>query len=1238
MNQQFLLQFKTRPWVRRSVWFIVAMLTLWGIAWLAVPPLLLIQGASIASEKLGRKVEIGRVEFSPWTLELSVHDVRVATADGRGTQAQFKRAYLNAQLQSLLRFAWVLDAVEIDEPVIYLKLLEPGHFDVDDVIKRLVQPADPQAQPVRLVLKNIALQKGSVVLHDEGRDRVHTLRHLQFSAPYVSNLASENEVKVTPRLAFELNGSTFDTAAESTPFADGRQTQAAIRVESLDIAPYLVYLPGDWPVRLQSAVLDAELHLSFGQTPQTHLKVSGNLQAKDVKVADGQQQELLSLGGVKLRLGDLQPLARKLSIDALELDSPHLFLRRNAAGALDWSGAGRARAFALGTAQPAQATHHAGDDWRISLARASITQGRLSWQDDSLPGVPARLELRDLVLDASHMSWPVDQAAQLTAQASVADAGGGLEQGRLAFDGRGTDKEALGRLSVQGLSLGLAAPYLTQFVKLKPGGQMDGEVLLEWNAPALVARVPRMTINAFDLACQVLVACQPLYSAGLNAPGKESVVHVAKLSIENAVIDGARRAMGVERLLLGQPRTVLARSADGRWMFEQWRANAGSIGDQASAGARKGAAATEPPWSLHLGAVEVDDGAVAFQDASKAAPVGFAVSSIKLRLKDFDPLPASAKPAALSVSARIGAGRTEPGRLQYEGSLALAPLSAQGRVLASQVPLQALEPYWADALNLDIRRADGAFQGQVRYAAPPAGTALQLTGDVAVDRFRARTVASAAVADGGGHDPVTVPQAEELLAWKSLGLRGFHFAMEPGQATVLDVREAALSDFFARVILEKTGRFNLQDVFKKPAAAGASSESGKAVVATVAPLIRLGPTTLTGGQVKFTDYFIQPNYSADLSEMTGRLGAFASAPAVVPGAEGGSETATADLELRGLAQGTATVEISGKFNPLVTPLALNIQGRVRDLDLPPLSPYSIKYAGHGLEHGKLSMDVAYEVLPDGQLTANNKLVLRQLTFSEPVPGAPTSLPVRLAAALLADSHGVIDLDLPIRGSINDPEFSVGGVIFRMVVNLVGKALTAPFALIARAFGGADELGQVVFSPGGDVLDDDASGKLGKVAQSLADRPTLTVTVAGKASLQAEREGWKRKVLHQRVLAEKRRIARREGAAAAALTEVGQDEYPALLKAVYRRSDVVKPRNLIGVPKDLPVKELESLLLASIPADEDALRELAQARALAVRSHLVSLQLPPERIYLDAPTVVKTEGAWVPHVELRVGLP
>jgi hypothetical protein len=341
----------------------------------------------------------------------------------------------------------------------------------------------------------------------------------------------------------------------------------------------------------------------------------------------------------------------------------------------------------------------------------------------------------------------------------------------------------------------------------------------------------------------------------------------------------------------------------------------------------------------------------------------------------------------------------------------------------------------------------------------------------------------------------------------------------------------------------------------------------------------------------------------------------------------------ADLELRGRAEGSASLEITGKLNPLAKPLALDIVGKVRDLELPPLSPYSVKYAGHGIERGKLSMYVTYKVLPDGQLTASNKLVLNQLTFGNPVEGAPNSLPVRLAVALLADSHGVIDLDLPISGSLNDPQFRIGPVIFKIIVNLIGKAITAPFSLLARAFGGGDELSSVAFAPGSATLTPEAQQNLDKVAKALTERPALKITVTGTASLEREREAIQRERLQELVRAAKRR------ATPADTTPVQAAEYPALLKEVYRRADMPKPRNLVGIAKDLPVPEMEALLLAHLPAaTEDLATELATHRGQAVKAYLAEQKLPEERLFSAAPKTTTPDDQWTPQAQLSLAAP
>jgi outer membrane protein OmpA-like peptidoglycan-associated protein len=736
-----------------------------------------------------------------------------------------------------------------------------------------------------------------------------------------------------------------------------------------------------------------------------------------------------------------------------------------------------------------------------------------------------------------------------------------------------------------------------------------------------------------------------------------------------------KHTLNVASFTATNPKVHIERDSEKRWMFERWlKTPAGGAAAEAKVAAPKpagaGSAAAAPgantkPWALTIGTLAVDNGTLSYADKASATPVAVEITALNLNAQKVAPETSTVSP--LQISGRIGSRRAEPGRFDYKGHVVLKPLSAEGRLEVASFPAHAFKAYYADALNVDIRRAFASYRGTVRYASAPAGMTLKLAGDTALDDFRANSIS---LTQSPGFDRNT----NQLLSWKTLSLRGLQVSMAPNAPPAVDVRETTLTDFFARVIVDPTGRLNLLNLTKKgeaegnaaaatsaeaktrrslggtstttaEAMVGGSPEPARPASAPVAtaqaeadtgpkPVINFGPMSLVNGRIDFTDLFVKPNYSADLSELTGKLSSFSSNP---PKGESG-RPALADLELRGKAQQTAALEITGKLNPLAKPLELDITAKMRDLDLAPLSPYSVRYSGHGIERGKMSMDVNYKIAADGQLTATNKLVLNQLQFGDEVQGAPNSLPVRLAVALLADRNGVIDVDLPLRGSLNDPQFSIGPLIFKAIVNLIVKAATSPFSLLTGGLGGGSgESSTVTFEPGSSVLSASAKESLDKVAKALTERPTLQMTVVGTSSLEQERDAYQRQRLRQLAQAEKRRAAVRGGQAGTDVPPVTDAEYPELLTAVYKRADITKPRNMVGLAKDLPVKEMENLLITSIPVDEESMRQLAVERGAVVRDYLLAQKLPSERLFLGAVKTKASGADWKPGAELNLAM-
>jgi len=272
------------------------------------------------------------------------------------------------------------------------------------------------------------------------------------------------------------------------------------------------------------------------------------------------------------------------------------------------------------------------------------------------------------------------------------------------------------------------------------------------------------------------------------------------------------------------------------------------------------------------------------------------------------------------------------------------------------------------------------------------------------------------------------------------------------------------------------------------------------------------------------------------------------------------------------------------------------------------------------------------------LTATNKLVLNQLQFGEEIAGAPRTLPVRLAVALLADRKGRSTSITPLRGSLNDPQFSIGPLIWKAIVNLIVKAATAPFSLITGGAGGGGDSSAIVFDPGSAALNATAKENLDKIAKALIDKPSLRLTVSGSASLEQERIPYQKQRLRQLTQAEKRRVAVRAGKDAAEAEPVTDAEYPDLLAALYKRADIAKPRNMVGLAKDLPVADMENLLITNIPVDEEVIRQLAVERGGVVRDYLLAQKVPTERLFLGAVRVqAGAGGEQKPGAELKLDM-
>jgi uncharacterized protein involved in outer membrane biogenesis len=1147
-------------WMRIARYLLIAavvFLVLCGVAALAVP--LLVQHVALerAGESIGRQVSIERVRFNPFTLALSARGIRVAAQDASTDFVTIAEAKADFSISSVRYLAPVIDALTIIAPRIRLQRTQERRFNFSDIIERLrSSPAEqgPDDEPARFALHNLELSQGEIVVDDLVLEQQHRVAALTIGVPFVSNLDYAADITVEPALSAVVNGSPLTLTGASVPFSDTLPTSLDLVVSDLNIATYLPLVPTSLAFTVPKGKLDGDLKIGFlREAAVNKLTIAGMARVKDLQVDALEGPTLLSARRISLDLEQIEPLAGRYVFGELAIDGLDVSIERAADG-----GFALVDAFAFEQDErPAGADNAKPIQWAIR--KTSLQHGRAAFTDKT---VSPAVELVHTEVDIELAEIGNRQASPAAASLSLTQ----NESSQLSWQGRldVSGASATGELSATVASIAPYLPYLAGAVKAKVhSGALaaQGRMDLDWT--------DGFTLEIADATASVEKARLEL------ADEDEPALAFGRLAGQGISVSLAGRKATVARLALDEAEVRLERDAEGRFNLQRIVA--------AGEAAKGETASEEPAWTVKVDQIDLESGQLAWHDMTASKPVKLLLKNVGGRIgqvgTDLSVV------SSLDLKASVG----ESGTATARGEFIMAPWSMKMALQLKQFALAGIDPYVAERLTLGIDEGSLSTSGQLQFG----DDRVRYQGSLAVDGLRTRERAT----------------STQAIRWNKLLLDGVDVDVNLqtlGPDDRITIGAITLSDFFARVLLSEKGRFNLQDIVRSegPAQPDAPDRPG--------PVIRLGAIKLERGRSNFTDRFVQPNYSVNLTGLNGGISALAS-----------DKPAPADLVLKGRIDRDAPVEISGKINPLGPTLFADIRARAQGIDLPKLSPYSVKYIGYTIEKGQLSLDAHYRI-EEQRLEAQNRVLLDQLTLGEKIDSADvTNLPVQLALGLLKNNDGEIDVNLPIEGSLNDPQFSIRGLIGRAIGNLLTRVVTAPFTALASAFGGGAELSFVEFEPGTAELTDESVKRLETISKALTERPALELEIAGRVDPKSENDAIKRQRLEARLRSLKRREAGGgEAASSSRDTSISKEEYPALLKRLYDNTKLPdKPRNVLGLAKSLEVAEMEKLLLDAIEVDEQTAGRLASRRAQAVQEWLATQGgISGDRMFTLAPRI------------------
>lgn len=819
---------------------------------------------------------------------------------------------------------------------------------------------------------------------------------------------------------------------------------------------------------------------------------------------------------------------------------------------------------------------------RIQIGLFHLSGGSASYEDRSRPAhfttqlTPIDLTLRNFTTDADGGRFHVRASSKLGER----------------FDWRGS-------LSVQPLAsdgeiriTGLRAQTVWAYLKDALGGRIGFSV-----HSGTIGADSHYRFSLRDaLRLNVDLPQAEVTDLGVAPPGSAADwITLPSLAVGGASLDLANRRVQVERVAL-QGLKVTA------WLDADRSLNLLKLQGAPSTPVASPAAAAPaaPSWRVDLQKFTLDDAHISAEDRGTAPPAQVVLAPLSLEVDG------ASLDLTRPLAIKLDTGIDGEGRFAANGELVPAPLAASFAVKAKDIDLRALQPYMAKTTSMTLER--GFLSGDIDLRYHRGGPAMTVAGTVRVDKLH------------------TIDNAlrKDFINWRRLDVRGLKFQREPDRLTIARIVAQAP---YARVIIEPDQTLNVKRILTGPGAGPGRAQTAAAApppVAQSAMPVVIKAVDIRSGQADFTDLSIQPNFSSGIQGLTGSIVGLSSAP-----------NARAHVELNGEVGPYAPVSIKGEVNPFGAALYTDLAMSFRNMDLTIFNPYSGKFAGYNITKGKLTTELHYKI-GGRKLDASHHIIIDQLEFGAKTASKDAvSLPVKLAVALLRDRHGVIDLNLPVTGSLDDPKFRLGPIIWKVVLNILTKAVTAPFALLGHLFGAGPQIQYVDFHPGSAVLDAAGVDKMHAVAKALGARPQLKldVPIAPLASLDTPALAEQR--FADEIAAEQsaergankaKKARKAEIAVPPPFEQLDLGAQLKVLTALYRAQFGAAPQfpQRAGPPKsvndaDLAKRSyLEAALKSRITVGEADLQALAERRAVAMEKALLTdTGLDPKRVFLVA---------------------
>ena len=655
------------------------------------------------------------------------------------------------------------------------------------------------------------------------------------------------------------------------------------------------------------------------------------------------------------------------------------------------------------------------------------------------------------------------------------------------------------------------------------------------------------------------------------------------IAVDGIELDRAGKFATVQKLSLDGASVALKRLSDGSIDLSRYAYASSAPAERSS----------EAPWGYRVGEIDLSNGSVAFIDEVPKRRVSLNLDQLHLNLKGFESDPT--RKNDLIFSTRIN----QKSSLELSGGVIRSSLSAHGKVNVKALDVTLVDPYIEPSTYASLRR--GTLSVAADYDYNPSKTGFR--GKVALEDW---------VVNDTRDDSV-------LLGWESIGATPFVYTYPANQ---LRINQLAIDGLYTNALIDAKKVLNYSTLSKKSESeSNATKTSGNPFGIDIVKLL------LRGSSATFSDLSLPLPFKTYIHDLEGSVLGIST-----------TKDVRTFVKLRGGVDQYGLAKIDGSLNTKAPKKFTDIKVAFDNLELKGYTPYSLEFLGYKIDGGKLFLDLGYKI-DEGKLNSANRVVIKQIELgAEKEGGSPW--PLRFVVALLEDSEGIIDIDLPIEGDVNNPDFKYGKVVWQVIGNLFTKAVTSPFRLLGSMMGiESDKLSSIDFEAGSATLLPPQVEKLDQIITMLSKRPKLSLNVYGGWDEVQDTHALKAKKLVQATLKRNKdlKIDSVQAISLELLEDMAEESLDKKELKALRASLKEKYPEEAAYVRHYSAALIEKLIpLQSLSSQE--LQGIAQQRAQIIRAHLIKTPGFEKRLFIKESEGIKGENADAVPIRLEIVVP